>query len=228
MTTALGACLERPYHRYYYKENGVFMTEDYFILFLIIASGAVSFAHGGNDVANVVGPFGAIWIYTQNEDKFSVPIYLSMAAGLCIVIGFILFGTKVLDTIGNGITKLTYRSGFAAQFAAACTVLLCNVLGIPVSSTTVIVGAVAGVGIYSNKSESQRRDTLVQMLNKDSGVAHRPSVIEAVPKNFTYFLEKLKKMNFKLLGKILLTWIVTIPSNAFICGCFFGLYKAFQ
>merc|ERR1712154_744030 len=73
-----------------------------------------------------------------------------------IAAGFALFGKPVLETIGKSITKLSHRSGFTAQFCAAATVLVCNVLGLPVSSSTVIVGGVAGVGLYNSKHRKKR------------------------------------------------------------------------
>eukprot|EP00483_Globobulimina_turgida_P003694 UN03700 len=79
------------------------------------------------------------------EGEQEIPIYVSGGAGIAIAVGFALFGAPVLETIGKSITKLSYRSGFTAQFCAAATVLICNVLGLPVSSSTVIVGGVAGV-----------------------------------------------------------------------------------
>ena len=59
-----------------------------------------------------------------------MPVYLGLVGGLCVVIGFYMFGHKVLATVGKKITKLSFRSGFAAQFAAALTVLLATVLGL--------------------------------------------------------------------------------------------------
>ena len=237
------------------KRKKEFVTEDYFVLFLIIASGAVSFAHGGNDVANVIGPFGEIYVYYKynnlEKESFIVPIWLSMMAGTCIVIGFVLFGKSVLSTVGNKITKLTYRSGFAAQFAAALTVLLCNVLGIPVSSTTVIVGAVAGVGFYHNREYKHARaretgasgdgndndnyndndnDEIVSANGSDNDVVMEigPSTtgLTRFLKKVDMCVKKVQKMDLKIIGKILLTWFVTIPANAIICAICYSVFKS--
>ena len=226
--------------------NEKFGTKDYFVIFLVIASGAVSFAHGGNDVANVLGPFGQVYIYyTPKDEHFTVPIWLSMVAGLSIVIGFILFGKNVLNTVGNKITKLTYRGGFAAQFAAAITVLICNVLGIPVSSTTVIVGSVAGVGVYNNIVNNdggndhedekniliESRETTISQMARQNETSTDSEPIPMSARHLfhekakIFCSKKLNKIDLKTIGKILLTWAVTIPANAAICGVFYGVFK---
>merc|ERR1711971_1420241 len=132
----------------------IFNNIDYFSIYLVIASGSVSFAHGGNDVANVLGPFGQIFSY-QKDGKItegaSIPIWLAAGGGLAIGIGFVLFGKGVLETVGKKIADVTYQSGFIAQYSAALTVLVCDILALPVSSSTVIIGAVSGVAFYDTK-----------------------------------------------------------------------------
>jgi phosphate/sulfate permease len=66
--------------------------------------------------------------------------------GVGIVIGLATWGYRVIATIGQRITELTPTRGFSAEFGAACTVLLASRLGLPVSTTHVLVGAVVGVG----------------------------------------------------------------------------------
>ena len=61
--------------------------------------------------------------------------------------GLALFGHRVIATIGNGITHLTPSRGFAAELAAACTVVLASGTGLPISTTQTLVGAVLGVGM---------------------------------------------------------------------------------
>eukprot|EP01083_Nonionella_stella_P189702 702082_1 len=179
-------------------------TDAYFKIYLAISSGAVAFAHGGNDIANVLGPFSQIWSYEMNGnlDENTLPVYVSGIGGIFIAIGFYLFGKNILDTVGEKITGLTFRTGFAAQFSSALTVLTCDVFGLPVSSSTVIVGAVTGVSFYKNRNKQSIKTT----LNK------KESVYSAI--------------DFKLLSKILLTWAVTIPANAIMCGTIYSLLNA--
>ena len=126
-----------------HKHNYQFYNNDYFQLFLIISSGAVSFAHGGNDISNVIGPYSKIYLFETtgniNEPSFSLPIYVSGIGGLCISLGFYLMGKNVMETLGQDIATLSYKSGFVAQFSSALTVLCCNILGLSVSSTTVCI-----------------------------------------------------------------------------------------
>jgi phosphate/sulfate permease len=72
---------------------------------------------------------------------------LLLFGGTGIVIGLATYGFKVIETIGNKITQLTPTRGFSAEFAAASTILIASKLGIPISTTHAIVGAVLGVGL---------------------------------------------------------------------------------
>lgn len=115
----------------------------------IITACYVAFAHGSNDVANAVGPFAAIISIVQTESvlaKTEVPIWVLAMGGIGIVIGLATYGYKVMETIGTKITELTPSRGFSAEFGAATTVLICSKLGIPISTTHTLVGAVIGVG----------------------------------------------------------------------------------
>jgi inorganic phosphate transporter, PiT family len=115
----------------------------------ILTACYVAFAHGSNDVANAVGPFAAIISIIQTGSvlaKTEVPIWILAMGGLGIVIGLATYGYKVIETIGRKITELTPSRGFSAEFGAATTVLICSKLGIPISTTHTLVGAVIGVG----------------------------------------------------------------------------------
>jgi inorganic phosphate transporter, PiT family len=115
----------------------------------ILTACYVAFAHGSNDVANAVGPFAAIISIVQTQSvlaKTEVPIWILAMGGIGIVIGLATYGYKVIETIGRKITELTPSRGFSAEFGAATTVLVCSKLGIPISTTHTLVGAVIGVG----------------------------------------------------------------------------------
>ena len=193
----------------------VFNNSDYFTLYLIIASASVAFAHGGNDVANVLGPFGQIFEYQQHgkiSKSTSIPLWLAGMGGIAIGIGFILFGKNVLDTVGKKITSVNYQSGFIAQYSSALTVLICDILALPVSSSTVIIGAVSGVGFYNTKKES--------FLKRQMNIKRDENDIDGYSSMncFKKLLFRLKRMNIKILLKIIATWIITIPCNAMICA----------
>jgi len=110
----------------------------------------VAFAHGANDVANAVGPLAAIFSVVQTKAvtlKVEVPFWMLLGGGMAVGGGLLLFGTRVMETIGKNITALTPMRGFCAQFGAATTILVCSRMGLPISTTHVLVGSVVGVGI---------------------------------------------------------------------------------
>jgi len=115
----------------------------------ILTACYVALAHGSNDVANAVGPFAAIISIVQTGSvlgKTEVPIWILAMGGIGIVVGLATYGYKVIETIGRKITELTPSRGFSAEFGAATTVLIASKLGIPISTTHTLVGAVIGVG----------------------------------------------------------------------------------
>ena len=116
----------------------------------VITACYVAFAHGANDVANSIGPLAAVWTFaTQGSGgaEVAVPGWMLLLGGIGIVVGLATYGYKVMETIGRKITQMRPSRGFAAEFAAATTVLCCSKLGLPVSTTHTLVGAVVGVGL---------------------------------------------------------------------------------
>ncbi len=112
----------------------------------------MAFAHGANDVANAIGPLaGCVRIFAERATtlaaKTPVPPWLLAFGGVGIVIGLATYGMKVIEAVGKKITEVTPTRGFSAEFATATTVLVCSKLGLPISTTFVLVGAVMGVGI---------------------------------------------------------------------------------
>ncbi len=125
--------------------------EKLFAVLMVITAAAMAFAHGSNDVANAIGPLAAVYSIVEAggdiASKSVVPSWVLLVGGGGIVFGLVTYGFKVMKTIGKGITELTPSRGFAAELAAATTVVLASSTGIPVSTTQVLVGAVLGVGI---------------------------------------------------------------------------------
>jgi PiT family inorganic phosphate transporter len=110
----------------------------------------VAFAHGANDVANAIGPLAAIFSVVKTKSvalQVEVPIWMLFIGGIAVGGGLFAFGTRVMETIGKHITEITPIRGFCAEFGAATTILICSRLGLPVSTTHVLVGSVVGVGI---------------------------------------------------------------------------------
>jgi len=127
-------------------------VERIFCVLQIFTACLVAFAHGSNDVANAIGPLSAAY-QAVNERVISTtsstPSWALLLGGCGIVIGLATWGWKVIKTVGEKITELTPSRGFCAEFAAAITILLASVLpiGLPISTTHTLVGAVLGVGL---------------------------------------------------------------------------------
>jgi len=123
-------------------------VEKIFIYLQIIIACFMAFAHGSNDVANAIGPLAAIFNVIQGKaiHAQSVPIWLLLLGGVGIIIGLATWGWRVIETVGRKITELTPSRGFAAGFGAAITIVLASKLGLPISTTHVLVGGVLGVG----------------------------------------------------------------------------------
>lgn len=116
----------------------------------ILSACLMAFAHGANDVANAIGPLSAA-IGVLNTGIIStnahVPTWALALGGFGVVVGLATWGWRVIYTIGEKITELTPTRGFAAEFGAATTVVIASRLGMPISTTHTLVGAVIGVGL---------------------------------------------------------------------------------
>lgn len=124
-------------------------VEGVFRYLQIVTACFVAFAHGSNDVANSIGPLAAIVGTMQAGEvaqEVGVPIWVLLLGAIGIVVGLATYGYKVIMTIGTKITDLTPSRGFAAEFGGASTILGASQLGMPISTTHTIVGAVMGVG----------------------------------------------------------------------------------
>ena len=130
--------------------------ESQFAYLMVFTSCAVAFAHGSNDVANAIGPLAAIHQATNqilgNAISAETPLWILFLGAAGIVIGLATLGYRVMKTIGEKIVKLTPSKGFAAQLAAALTVVLASQLDMPVSTTHTLVGAVIGIGLVEGIS----------------------------------------------------------------------------
>lgn len=126
-------------------------VERIFAYFQLMTASFVAFAHGSNDVANAIGPIAAVITYSQGNAEIAgtvaVPLWLLVFGGIGIVIGLATWGYRVIGTIGERVTEITPTRGFCAEFATASVVLANSQLGLPISTTHVLVGSVIGVGM---------------------------------------------------------------------------------
>lgn len=134
------------------SKNRYQSVERLFIILQIITAASVAFAHGANDVANYIGPLAAIWVVldtgtTVTPQGYQVPIWIFALGGAAIVFGLVTYGRRVVATIGRRITEITPSRGFSAELSAAATILFASHMGLPISTTHTLVGAVIGVGL---------------------------------------------------------------------------------
>jgi PiT family inorganic phosphate transporter len=170
------------------KKAHFYTVERVFGILMIVTACGMAFAHGSNDVANAIGPVAAVIGIATNgsiEAKSTLPIWVLVLGGAGIVIGLATFGRHVIATVGKKITQLTPSRGFAAELAAATTIVIASGTGMPVSTTHTLVGAVLGVGIARG--------------------------IEAI--------------DLRVVARILVSWVVTIPAGAFLAIVFFFIFK---
>ena len=165
-------------------------VERVFGVLMIFTACSMAFAHGSNDVANAIGPLAAINSVISNNGIFeaesALPMWILLLGGFGIVTGLAMWGHRVIKTIGKNITELTPSRGFAAEIAAATTVVIASGTGIPVSTTHTLVGAVLGVGLARG----------------------------------------IGSLNLSVIGKIFLSWVVTLPAGATLSIFFFFVLKA--
>lgn len=126
-------------------------VEKKFSVLMMFTACAMVFAHGSNDVPIAVAPFNII-VNTLSTEKHHVLIpymnrYALSLGSLGVITGLLVYGRRVIETVGSGITTLTPSRAFAATFATACTVIFSTSTGIPISVTQTLVGGVLGVGL---------------------------------------------------------------------------------
>lgn len=125
-------------------------VESIFRKIQVVTSGYVALAHGANDVANAIGPVAAVYaVATMGLSGMKVPVprWILALGGLGIAIGVATYGYRVMETVGKRITELTNTRGFTIDFSAATVVLVASWMGLPISTTHTVVGAVIGIGL---------------------------------------------------------------------------------
>lgn len=121
----------------------------------VFTASAFAFSHGSNDIANAVGPFVAIMDVIKNNAiaaKATVPVPVMLTFGVALIVGLWFIGKEVIQTVGKNLAEMHPSSGFAAELAAAAVVMGASVVGLPVSSTHILVGAVLGIGVVNKNT----------------------------------------------------------------------------
>ncbi len=220
---------------------------------LIIAAALLSFAHGANDVANAIGPLAAINEAILSDGivtKASIPLWVMLVGALGIAIGLILFGPKLIRTVGTEITELDKTRAFCVAMAAAITVIIASQLGLPVSSTHIAVGGVFGVGFLreylktsyasqlhtiADKHDGSEREQIEKYLAnfKNASVEEMARMLKQLKKREAdVFLSKSERKRLKrvykdelvkrsALMKIAAAWIITVPASGLLAALIF-------
>lgn len=140
-----------PEHPRIRRRERFIHVEKYFAVLMALTACAMAFAHGSNDVALAVGPLTIIHsLVMDSQQTFNAndyPAWIILLGCVGVVTGLLMYGRKVIETVGSSITALTPSRAFAATLAAATTVVVATSTGIPVSATQTLVGAVLGVGL---------------------------------------------------------------------------------
>jgi PiT family inorganic phosphate transporter len=171
------------------KKFHYYTVEKVFGILMVVTACGMAFAHGSNDVANAVGPVAAVISVVQTNavgQSAGVSIWVLLMGGIGIVIGLATYGRHVIATVGSKITHLTPSRGFAAELAAATTIVFASGTGMPISTTHTLVGAVLGVGMARG----------------------------------------ISAINMDVVGRVFLSWVVTIPAGAGLAILFFYILKA--
>jgi PiT family inorganic phosphate transporter len=118
----------------------------YFRKLQLLSAAAFSLSHGSNDAQKTMGIVTGVLVASGFQKSFDIPVWVILAAGTAIGVGTLSGGWRIVRTMGTRLTRLKPRSGFCAETGAAGAVLLATSLGLPVSTTHAIAGAIAGVG----------------------------------------------------------------------------------
>ncbi len=209
-----------------------------FVIPMIFSAALLSFAHGANDVANAVGPLAAIVSAAGGEGivaKAAIPLWVMLVGAAGISAGLVLFGPKLIRTVGEKITKLNPLRAFCVALAAAITVIIASNLGLPVSSTHIAVGGVFGVGLYREFLSNRKRRVV-----KPSALGESAHLVNAVTRAVLDTDEILEEAQAKRLKKsakrklvrrqhltnIAAAWVITVPAAAMLAGLLFMAIRA--
>ena len=220
---------------------------------LIFAAALLSFAHGANDVANAIGPLAAINDALSAGGvvtSASIPLWVMVVGALGLAVGLMLFGPRLIKTVGSEITELDKTRAFCIALAAALTVIIASQLGLPVSSTHIAIGGVFGVGFLREYLKTNYATQLHSILEKhdpaeraqlqpfldnfqDASVEQMEKLLQRAKKRKQEVpLSKAERKRLKKiykeelvkrshLTKIVAAWVITVPASATMAALLF-------
>jgi PiT family inorganic phosphate transporter len=219
---------------------------------LIFAAALLSFAHGANDVANAIGPLAAINDALSADSvvmSASIPMWVMMVGALGLAVGLMLFGPRLIKTVGSEITELDKTRAFCIALSAALTVILASQLGLPVSSTHIAIGGVFGVGFLREYLKSNYATQLHKIMEhhdpaeqerlkpflddfRNASVEEMENLLKQAKKKKQVPLSKSERKRLKKiyreemvkrshLVRIAAAWIITVPASAIMAAILF-------
>jgi PiT family inorganic phosphate transporter len=219
---------------------------------LIFAAALLSFAHGANDVANAIGPLAAINDALSADSvvmSANIPMWVMMVGALGLAVGLMLFGPRLIKTVGSEITELDKTRAFCIALSAALTVILASQLGLPVSSTHIAIGGVFGVGFLREYLKSNYATQLHKIMEhhdpaeqerlkpflddfRNASVEEMEDLLKQAKKKKQVPLSKSERKRLKKiyreemvkrshLVRIAAAWIITVPASAMMAAILF-------
>ncbi|MFO7992819.1 MAG: anion permease [Marinobacter sp.] len=239
-------------------ENNAEGVNELFVWPMIFAAALLSFAHGANDVANAIGPLAAINDALSAEavvTAASIPLWVMLVGAVGLAVGLMLFGPRLIKTVGSEITELDKTRAFCIALSAALTVIIASQLGLPVSSTHIAVGGVFGVGflreyLKSNYAtqlhsimdshEGEERERLRPFLEdfRNASVEEMENLLTQAKQKQQVPLSKKERKRLKTiyreemvkrshLTRIVAAWIITVPVSACLAAVLFFTLRGF-
>jgi PiT family inorganic phosphate transporter len=208
-------------------ENRRRSVGELFTVPLICAAALLSFAHGSNDVANAVGPLAAIVNAVTSgavASKVTLPFWVLAIGAIGISVGLLLYGPKIIQVVGEKITRLNRVRAFCVALSASITVIIASTLGLPVSSTHIAVGAVFGVG-FLREFLTNRRLGIPSAPLGNSEPRVNPRSEKAL--NRWAKARKRKLVRRRHIMTIVGAWLITVPASALLASAIYFAVRTF-